>query len=142
MGELIWIKPGSNTTGTRTIGKFVDWLKCVGQCFIYYQNGIIAAVQNNQNGVAIPGTLVRIDNGAEQFYSERRTIDNHFSTASKIIKDQFDAFKNNDNSPNLLNQNQPITIFNSSGQFIGNGSMWSTEQPGMLGGANFIRLNK
>ncbi len=142
MGELTMTNPSHKTNGSRTIGKFVDWLKCVGQCFIYFNNGIIASVQNDQNGIAVPGTLLRIDDGAEKFYGARKNVENNFSVAAKIIRDQLDAFKDVDTSPQSLNQSHPVTVIDSSGQIIGSGSMWSTHQPGMIGGGNFIKISK
>lgn len=142
MGELTIINSGTKTSGTRTVGRFIDWLKCVGQCFMYYNNGIIAAVQNDGNGKALPGTLLRIDEGAEEFYAAKNINNNLFSFAAQLMRDQQNAFKNIDTAPSSLNQTSPVTIINSTGKVIGNGTMWSTQQPGMINGGNFIIINK
>jgi len=137
LGELTLV-----STGSKTIGNFYDWLTCVGQCFTSHSNGIIVSAQNDQNGKAIPGTLMRIDDGAEQFYASRRKVENSFSVTSKMIRDQLNAFNNIDDEPEILNKNQPVTLIDSTGKRIGGGVLWSTQQPGMAGGGNFLKIYK
>lgn len=45
------------------------------------------------------------------------------------------------NTEDMLNQSSSVNIISPNGK-VTTGTMWSTQQPGMLGGGTFIRLNK
>lgn len=125
--------------GMQVLGNF-DQGRCVGTCYVTSTNGIIAAVQMSADGMPIPNTAIRIDEGSTAYYSANSRVENGFTIAGRIVQDQLNAFQNVSTQPQMLNQSSPVTIINYSNQPIGNGVMWTTQQPGMLGGGNFIKL--
>ena len=69
------------------------------------------------------------------------TVQSRSAPQKSIGQQEIEMLGNISNTQSVLNQSSTVNIISPNGK-VTTGTMWSTQQPGMLGGGTFIQLNK